>query len=194
MTKNLNTQTKHIIIYLIITIICMVALSYGAVPLYRIFCQVTGYGGTVQIIDQVDQLISLPTTKKLITIRFNANTSNGMPWEFTPAQKEMKVFVGESALAFYQAYNPTDNTIIGISTYNVTPSQAGIYFNKIQCFCFDEQMLKSKEFVEMPLFFFIDPTFLDDPKMDNVQTITLSYTFFPSEEYHNYVKTINPNI
>lgn len=191
MIQNLNkNKIKNILIYLIILVIIMTAVSYAAVPLYRIFCQVTGYGGTVQITDQLNHLIDLPTKKKLITIRFNANTSSGMPWEFNPLQKEINIFVGESALAFFQSYNPTDQAIVGISTYNVTPPQAALYFNKIQCFCFDEQMLKPGESIEMPVFFFIDPSFLDDPKMKEIDTITLSYTFFPSEEYYNQIGTI----
>lgn len=119
---------------------------------------------------------------RIITVKFNSDVSDTMPWKFYPMQKEIRVMVGETALAFYTAENPTDYTIIGVSTYNVNPQQAGIYFNKIQCFCFEEQRLKSHESIDMPVFFFIDPDFLEDPRMSEIDSITLSYTFFNVEE------------
>nr|YP_007890481.1 heme biosynthesis protein [Andalucia godoyi]AGH23975.1 heme biosynthesis protein [Andalucia godoyi] len=176
----MRIEKKTIFLYLIAMILFMFALSYASVPLYRVFCQVTGYGGTAQILDYVP-LVDEELPKRILTIRFNADVGVEMPWKFAPIQKEMKVLVGESALAFYEATNPTDHDLIGISTYNVTPQQAGIYFNKIQCFCFDEQMLKSQESIDMPVFFFIDPDFLEDPRMNEIDTITLSYTFFVAD-------------
>lgn len=177
----LVTSNKYkILLYLLAIVLVMITLSYAAVPLYRMFCQMTGYGGTTQIIDTVPILVD-ESIKRIVTIKFNGDVSQGMPWKFYPLQKEMNVVVGESALAFYEAYNPTDNSIIGISTYNVTPPQAAVYFNKIQCFCFDEQQLKAHESIDMPVFFFIDPAFMEDGKMNEVNTITLSYTFFPAD-------------
>lgn len=160
-------------------IIAMLGLSYASVPLYRLFCQATGFGGTAKINkDFVDKMDKLEVKDKYVTIKFNANLSDNMPWIFEPSQKELKILVGETALAFYKAYNPTDKPIIGIATYNVTPQKAGYYFNKIQCFCFEEQRLKPNELIEMPVFFFIDPEILEDPKTSDIDTITLSYTFF----------------
>lgn len=119
--------------------------------------------------------------KKPITIYFNADTSDNLPWNFKPCLQKIKVYPGDTALSFYIAENKTDNAISGISTYNITPSKVGIYFNKIQCFCFEEQRLKSHESIEMPVLFFIDPDFEKDPKMNDVQVINLSYTFFRTD-------------
>ena len=164
-------------------VIGMLGLSYASVPLYRLFCQATGFGGTAKInTDFVEKMDKLEVKDKYVTIKFNANLSDNMPWVFQPSQKELKILVGETALGFYKAYNPTDKPIIGIATYNVTPQKAGYYFNKIQCFCFEEQRLKPNEFIEMPVFFFIDPEILTDPKTANIDTITLSYTFFNVDE------------
>lgn len=187
----MNSNKKNWLIYLVVIILVMLTLSYASVPLYRVFCQMTGFGGTTQIVDYVPPIINGEIPQRMLTIKFNADVASGMPWKFHPTQNEIKVLVGESALAFYEAYNPSDQSIIGISTYNVVPQQAGIYFNKIQCFCFEEQLLKSKESIDMPVFFFIDNDFLDDPKMDGIDTITLSYTFFSANDYNlNQLKSI----
>ena len=119
---------------------------------------------------------------RVLRIRFNADIGASMRWNFKPQQQEIKVIPGETALAFYTARNPTDKPVIGISTYNVIPFEAGAYFNKIQCFCFEEQQLNPHEEVDMPVFFYIDPEFIEDPKMETVDTITLSYTFFEAKE------------
>ena len=116
-----------------------------------------------------------------IKITFSSNTPDTMPWEFKPQQKEIYVVPGETALAFYSAYNPTDKPVTGVSTYNVSPLKTGVYFHKIQCFCFDEQRLKPGEQVDMPVFFYIDPAILDDPQMKSIRTINLGYTFFKSK-------------
>ena len=172
---------KSITILLTAVAIGMLGLSYAAAPLYRIFCQITGFGGTTQVADLSSDILELSdsaTTNRVITVYFSGDVSDTMPWKFHPVQQEIKLMVGETALAFYSAENPTDHSIIGISTYNVNPQQAGIYFNKIQCFCFEEQRLRPHEVIDMPVFFFIDPEFLDDPRMADIDTITLSYTFF----------------
>jgi len=116
-----------------------------------------------------------------ITVRFSASTSDTLQWKFKPQQREVQVVPGETALAFYTAHNKTDEPIVGVATYNITPLKAGLYFNKIQCFCFDQQRLRPKEEVDMPVFFYIDPEFVNDPQMANVHDIVLSYTFFKAK-------------
>lgn len=165
-----------------------VGLSYASVPLYRVFCQVTGFGGTVRrgdgeevefetALDDVEIVPGRP-----ITVRFNADVSARVPWRFTPSQAEVTVNPGETALAFYVAENLAEEAINGISTYNVTPAKAGMYFNKVQCFCFDEQRLKPGEVLDMPVFFYLDPSLVEDEGMADVKDITLSYTFFRAED------------
>ena len=152
----------------------MIGAAYAAVPLYQIFCQVTGFGGTTQVAEEAPAEIG----ERIITVRFNADTARNMPWKFSPQQRAVTLHVGEQTLAFYQASNPTDRAIVGSSTFNVTPAKAGAYFNKIECFCFTEQVLVPGQSVDMPVSFFVDPAISDDPNLDDVKTITLSYTFF----------------
>lgn len=152
----------------------MLAFAYASVPLYRMFCQKTGYGGTTQ----VAKTFSTQVVDRIITVRFNADIHRDLPWHFRPLQTEIKVKVGENALAFYESENWSDQPICGMATYNVTPDKAGIYFNKVACFCFEEQVLSPQQRVEMPVQFFIDPEFATDPDLKDVNTITLSYTFF----------------
>jgi cytochrome c oxidase assembly protein subunit 11 len=152
----------------------MLAMAYASVPLYRLFCQKTGYGGTTQV-------ALAPSSKvvdRIITVRFNADVHRDLPWHFRPLQTEMKVKIGENALAFYESQNWADQPVCGMATYNVTPDKAGVYFNKIACFCFEEQILSPNQRVDMPVQFFIDPEFANDPELKDVNTITLSYTFF----------------
>jgi len=158
-----------------------IGLAYAAVPLYRIFCQSTSYGGTLTQ-DDADLENMKPIKERLLKIRFNADTASAMAWNFKPQQRELRVVPGETALAFYTATNPTDRTVTGVSTYNVVPFEVGQYFNKIQCFCFEEQQLNANEQVDMPVFFYIDPEFAEDPKMEFIDEITLSYTFFEAKE------------
>jgi cytochrome c oxidase assembly protein subunit 11 len=150
----------------------MVGLSFAAVPLYRLFCQVTGYGGTTQVAEAApDQ------TEQRITVRFDANVAAGMPWSFE-APKPVELALGETGLVAYKARNPTKRPIVGTATFNVMPERAGLYFNKIQCFCFTEQLLKPGEEKEFPVTFFVDPAIEKDRDLKAVATITLSYTFF----------------
>lgn len=154
-------------------------LSYASVPLYKLFCQVTGFGGTTQRVDDSAASIVEPVSgAKVIKVDFTADVHSTMPWKFKPTQREVRVLPGETALAFYTVRNPTPKGITGVATYNVYPPKAGLYFNKIQCFCFEEQRLGGREEIDMPVFFYIDPEIVDDPAMQNVQNITLSYTFF----------------
>ncbi|MHA1524104.1 MAG: cytochrome c oxidase assembly protein [Alphaproteobacteria bacterium] len=155
-------------------VVAMVGAAYAAVPLYRLFCQVTGYGGTTQ------NAASASTTvlERQITIRLDANTARDMPWQFAPVEKTVPVKLGENRLVYFRATNPTDQTITGTATFNVTPLEAGVYFNKVACFCFTEQVLQPGQTVDMPVSFFVDPAFDADPIMKTVTAITLSYTFY----------------
>ncbi|XP_051146352.1 cytochrome c oxidase assembly protein COX11, mitochondrial [Andrographis paniculata] len=180
-------KSKKMLMYLTGLVFAMVGCSYAAVPLYRRFCQATGYGGTVQRLERVEEKIARhakdgTVTSREIVVQFNADVADGMPWKFIPTQREVRVKPGESALAFYTAENKSSTPIIGVSTYNVTPMKAAIYFNKIQCFCFEEQRLLPGEQIDMPVFFYIDPEFETDPKMDGINNLILSYTFFKVSE------------
>lgn len=156
----------------------MVGMGYAAVPLYDLFCRVTGYGGTTQTAQyDPDQILD-----RTVRVRFDASRSRGFPWEFEPLQRDMTVRVGETALAFYRVTNPTDEPVTGIATYNVTPFKMGPYFAKLECFCFTEQTLGPGESMEMPVVFFIDPLMDEERRMDDVQTVTLSYTFFEASD------------
>ena len=152
----------------------MVGMAYAAVPLYELFCQVTGYGGATRTAAAAPG----PVDGRLMTVRFNADTSGGLPWRFRPLRREVTVRLGEETLAFYEARNEAGHAIAGTATFNVTPHKAGPYFDKIDCFCFERQVLAAGERAEMPVSFFIDPAILDDPGVSDVKTITLSYTFF----------------
>ena len=157
--------------------VAMVGLAYASVPLYRLFCQVTGFGGTPMRASEVEA--SLRPTGKIIQVRFDANTNSALPWEFEPEEHVAKAAVGARKMAFYTARNLGDKPITGTATFNVTPTQAGQYFTKIQCFCFNEQTLQPGEEVRMPVVYFVDPKILDDPDASRIQEITLSYTFYP---------------
>ena len=160
-------------------VVCgMVGLAFGAVPLYKLFCQVTGFGGTTQIAEEAPAEIG----ERVVTVRFNADTARDLPWYFKPEQREIKVRVGEMAMAVYNAVNQSDRALIGTSTFNVTPVKAGAYFNKIECFCFEEQTLAPGERADFPVSFFVDPDIVEDRRLDDVTTITLSYTFFARGE------------
>lgn len=169
-----------------------IAVSYASVPLYRAVCQRTGYGGT-PITDATrftpDKLIPVTHSRRL-RITFNSSVSDLLDWKFTPQQREVRVLPGETALAFYTATNNSDEDIIGVATYSVTPGQVAPYFSKIQCFCFEEQKLNKGETVDMPVFFFIDPDFLEDPQMKGIETVTLSYTFFKARYENGQVRPL----
>ena len=162
---------------IVLLVVGMLLLSFASVPLYNLFCKVTGYGGTTRYSAKASSKVG----KKFIKIRFDANVDRNLPWEFRAEQNEVTVKVGENNLIFYTAENKSDKNIIGTSVYNVTPHKAAIYFNKIQCFCFEEQLLKSKQRMVMPVSFFIDANIEDDPNLQDVDTITLSYTFYKVE-------------
>ncbi|KAM7275551.1 hypothetical protein ACFE04_017417 [Oxalis oulophora] len=188
-TATVEHKSNKMLIYLSALVFAMVGATYAAVPLYRRFCQATGYGGTVQRRETVEEKIARHTqdgtvTTREIVVQFNADVADGMQWKFVPTQREVRVKPGESALAFYTAENRSSKPITGVSSYNVTPMKAAIYFNKIQCFCFEEQCLLPGEQVDMPVFFYIDPEFETDPRMEGINNLILSYTFFkvPDQE------------
>jgi len=236
-----NEKSVKIAAYASAIVIGALGATYASVPLYKIFCQATGFGGTTQRVSLSDwaenkerrdesgkskisqalwdKLIDLSNVPKnmlpqsngashgrgaktwtdeeaaerlktmrpmengrLITVRFDSTVGDIMPWSFVPTQLDVKVVPGETALSFFTATNHSDKAITGVATYNVHPPRAGLYFNKIQCFCFEEQRLLPGETVDMPVFFFIDPDYADDPQLSRINNITLSYTFFQTDE------------
>ena len=162
--------------------VAMIGAAYASVPLYRIFCQATGFGGTTQRAEAA-ALPGAQTLKALggrtIKIRFDSNTAPGMAWRFVPKDRETTIKIGEKRLAFFTATNLSTTATTGRAIFNVSPDTAGIYFRKIQCFCFTEQTLAAGETADMPVTYFIDPAILDDPDAKKIDEITLSYTFFP---------------
>jgi len=182
--QKLHEKNKEIAMYVLATIITVLGASYAAVPLYRVFCRVTGFGGTVREQDEFEPMIKRNLDRKVypIKVTFTASTANKIPWTFTPVQKSIEVLPGEPVLAFYRATNNTDKPIIGVATYNITPQKAGSYFTKIQCFCFDEQRINAHESIDMPVLFVVEPEILDDKNSRGITTITLSYTFFKSND------------
>lgn len=153
----------------------MVGMAYAAVPLYELFCQVTGLAGTTQRADAGPEA----TLDRAVTVRFDANVGNGLGWSFRPLQRSVTVKVGEVGEALFVAENRGDRPVTGTAVFNVAPFEAGSYFNKIACFCFDEQTLQPGERVEMPVTFFVDPAIADNSDADYIRSITLSYTFYP---------------
>lgn len=155
-------------------VLFMGAMAWASVPLYDWFCRVTGYGGTTN----VAQAGAGEVLDRTIRVRFDATTEKGMPWDFTPVEREMEIRIGETGLAFYEAHNPTDRPVAGQASYNVAPFYAGEFFSKIDCFCFTEQVLQPGERVQMPVSFYIDPALVEDRDAKYVKKITLSYTFY----------------
>jgi cytochrome c oxidase assembly protein subunit 11 len=158
----------------------MLALGFASVPLYRIFCQVTGFGGTTQRADGAAPV--KVATGHTLSIRFDSNIAPGMPWQFHPEQHTQTVTIGARNMAIFIAKNLSDKPVTGTAAFNVTPLQAGAYFTKIQCFCFTEQTLQPGQEVRMPVIYYVDPKILDDSDNKDVQQITLSYTFYPVEK------------
>src|SRR6266700_1379226 len=169
--KNLKT-----VIPAIGVIVIMIGLVSYSPTLYRLFCAATGLGGTTQRAETDSGVVS----SRMIKVRFDSNVAPGLPWRFEPAQREVKVHLGEQQLVYFTAENLSDQAIVGHATFMVTPETTGIYFNKVQCFCFDEERLNARQRVDMPVVFFVDPALASDPETRDVETITLSYTFFRS--------------
>jgi len=156
----------------------MVGLTFASAPLYRLYCQVTGFAGTPNTIN-----VTAPdsVSADVVDVRFDANVNSALPWRFKPVQHQVDVRLGEEVLAFFTAENLSDQPVTGTATFNVTPFKAAPYFNKIECFCFTEQTLEPGQVVEMPVVFYVDPALVEDPDAQEVRKITLSYTFFPAE-------------
>jgi len=170
------------LIFTVGLVLTMGALAWASVPFYNWFCRVTGFGGTTGVAEAGSDVI----LDRTIKIRFSASVDRGMPWEFRPMQREVELKIGETGLAFYEAYNPTDHPVAGSAAYNVAPYQAGGYFIKIDCFCFEEQVLQPGERVEMPVTYYVDPEIVEDRDAKYVNEITLAYTFYEidlPEEY-----------
>lgn len=170
----ISKQNKKTAITVIMLVFGMFCFAFAAFPLYNIFCKATGFGGTPKTDSQLSQQLG----NRIMTVRFNADIAKDLPWNFLPLQAQIDVTTGENKLAFFSAQNTSDQKITGISSFNVTPSQAGKYFNKIQCFCFEKQTLQPGEKVKMPVSFYIDPAIENDLDLKSVKSITLSYTFF----------------
>ncbi|MDF1619300.1 cytochrome c oxidase assembly protein [Pseudothioclava nitratireducens] len=171
-----NANTK-VVVRLVALILFMGAGAWAAVPFYDWFCRTTGFGGTTQVSDAGSDVI----LDEEVTVRFVANVARDMPWKFKPMQHEMKMRIGETGLAYYEAYNPTDRVVAGTASYNVAPDLAGGFFDKIECFCFTEQVLQPGERVEMPVSFYVDPELVEDRDAGHIREITLSYTFFETD-------------
>jgi len=168
---------RKVVTRLVGVVLVMGALAWASVPAYNLFCRVTGYGGTTNVAADGSDVILDET----ITIRFDASKDRDFPWEFKPMQRTMELRIGETGLAFYEAYNPTDRPVAGTASYNVAPYAAGGFFSKIDCFCFTEQVLQPGERVQMPVTFYVDPDIVKDREAKYVHKITLSYTFHQTE-------------
>jgi cytochrome c oxidase assembly protein subunit 11 len=167
-------RSRLIVISLVGLVIAMGGLAFASVPLYRLFCQVTGFGGVTQRAEVAPAAVA----GKTMTVRFNSDTSPDLPWTFQPLQREMTLEIGATGLAVYRVTNNSNERIVGQATFNVTPYDVGYYFTKLECFCFQEQVLEPGQSAELPVTFFIDPAILEDAEAKDIHTVTLSYTFF----------------
>ena len=166
-----------VVVRLVGLVSVMLALSFAAVPFYDWFCRVTGFGGVPAVVESE----ATEVLEQEITVRFDATTMRDMPWDFKPVERQMRIRLGETGLAFYEAHNPTDRPIAGTASFNVTPYSAGEFFAKIDCFCFEMQVLEPGQTVQMPVSFYVDPEILSHPEAKRVHTITLSYTFYETD-------------
>lgn len=175
--EDLEAKNKKVGLAVLFGVICMVGMAFASVPLYDLFCRVTGFGGTTQVSETLpDQVID-----RNVTVKFNTDVNRNLPWTFRSETRAVDVKIGQDALINYRAENVSGAPVAGTAIYNVTPPKVGEYFHKVQCFCFNEQILQPSQSMNMPVMFYIDPAFHEDPYMDDVSTITLSYTFFKTE-------------
>jgi cytochrome c oxidase assembly protein subunit 11 len=177
-SRALAGRHRNVALSLVAVVAAMGGMAYAAVPLYRLFCQATGYGGTPQIATKG----STHVLERTIVVRFDANVASALPWEFGPKQTTLEVKLGDNVVAHYTATNRSSRVTKGTAGFNVAPDSAGAYFNKVECFCFTEQTLQPGETVDMPVSFFVDPAILDDADARKLSEITLSYTFYPIGE------------
>jgi cytochrome c oxidase assembly protein subunit 11 len=178
LSSDLVRRNRRVGLTALLFALAMLGLGYASVPLYRLFCQVTGFGGTTQRASEA-QAAAVSYSGAAITMRFDANIERGMPWQFRPERTTESIQLGGRRMAIYLARNLSEKPVTGRATFNVEPEQAGRYFNKVQCFCFTEQTLQPGQEVRMPVVYFVDPKMLDDPDARDIQEITLSYTFHP---------------
>lgn len=171
------TNKRKTVVQTVSLVVFMGALAWASVPLYDWFCRVTGFGGVPNTAQTGSDVI----LDKTIKVRFDASLDRDMPWEFKPVERQVEMRIGETGLVFYEAYNPTDRPVAGTASYNVTPYEAGNFFTKIDCFCFEQQVLQPGERVEMPVTFFVDPEIVDDRDAKYTKVITLSYTFYETD-------------
>lgn len=173
-TKDAARRNRRTMTSLFVVVAGMIGLSFASVPLYDLFCRVTGYGGTTQVAS------AFPTQvlERTMRISFDAQAHKDLPWSFTPDVREVEVKIGQSGLVTFSATNTSDHAIVGTAVYNVTPAKLGKYFHKVQCFCFQEQVIEPGKTVHFPVYFFVDPALAEDRSMDDVTAVTLSYTFF----------------
>lgn len=160
----------------LIGVLAMLGLGFASVPLYRMFCQVTGFGGTTSRATAAEAS-KVKVASGSISVRFDGNVDRGMPWRFAPEQTTQEMRIGTRKMAYFRAENLSDHPITGVASFNVEPEQVGKYFKKVQCFCFSRQTLQPHQSVDMPVIYYVDPAILDDPDASDVQQITLSYTF-----------------
>jgi len=170
--RNARTAWK-----LVLVVGGMLGLAYAAVPLYEVFCKATGFGGTPLVAQPGERAVIART----VAVRFDSNTDPNLPWRFEPLQREIKVRLGEEQLVHFRATNVSQRPIVGTATFNVTPERSAAWFNKLQCFCFNEQLLQPGQSVDMPVVFFVDPEMAKDRRYDDIRTITLSYTFYEAK-------------
>ena len=191
-------KKKKTIFYLVFLVLFMASASFLSVPFYNWFCKVTGYGGATNVAQKESDIIS----DKVISVRFDASLEKGLEWEVKPVQRNMTLNLGETGLAFYEAYNPTDKPIAAQASFNVVPFSVGNFFNKIECFCFTEQILQPGEKIKMPVSFYVDPDLINNLESKNVTSVTLSYTFYEIDlpetasylENNKDFETINLNL
>jgi len=174
-TTNTARANRAIMIACFAFVVSMVGMAYAAVPLYQLFCQATGYGGTTQRAEAESPTV----LDREITVRFDANVQDGLPWDFLPVQRDVEVRLGETMQVAYRVTNRSSGPVHAQALFNVTPESAGAYFNKIECFCFTETVLKPGETAELPIVFFIDPDYVKARELKDIQTLTLSYTYYP---------------
>jgi cytochrome c oxidase assembly protein subunit 11 len=178
-TGTTGRRNGRVVLLCLLLVAGMGGLSYASVPLYRLFCQVTGYGGTTR---QAVNTEGIEILDREISVRFDANTAPGLDWVFKPVQRAVTVKLGEIAKISYSVENKTDKVLYGNATFNVTPQSVGSYFNKIECFCFTETVVQAGETLDMPVVFYMDPEMDRDAEAGSIQTVTLSYTFFPADD------------
>lgn len=176
-----DTRNRRVGLIMVVVALVMLGLGFAAVPFYRLFCQLTGFAGTTQRATESQAVDASQFAKSAgaptISVRFDAEVERGMPWTFTPLQTTQTIQIGERSMALFMARNNSDKPVTGSATFNVVPEQTGAYFNKIQCFCFTQQTLQPHEAVRMPVIYYVDPKILKDPDTQDIQQITLSYTF-----------------